>query len=199
MQDLKLNECIMQNDKLNKYAELFFKHFFNSVGDDCNRYGLLKTKDRFLQSSEFLFSGYKQDPAKVFGVKIPNNLEEQLILVKNIEFYSVCEHHLLPFFGQISIGYIADEFIYGISDFAKLVEVYSRRLQIQENLIDQISNTIMNVLNPKGLAIFCEAFHLCMAMRGVQKQHSKIVNIAYRGVFKNDKELRNEFINLIKS
>lgn len=180
------------------YIEEFFKKLCQDFGENHQREGLKQTPQRLLQSFEFLLSGYQQSPQQVFSstfCQIPYN---EMIVIKNIEFYSMCEHHLLPFFGNISIGYIPNQKIAGIGDFAKLIELYSRRLQTQENLTHQIIESIMQELEPKGAMLVCEAQHLCMKMRGVQKQHSSLLTSAVRGIFKADSKTRAEFLELIR-
>lgn len=174
----------------------FFEKLCQKIGENPNREGLINTPQRLEQSYLELFGGYKAK--EVFHTtfcEIPYN---EMIVIKNIEFYSMCEHHLLPFFGHISIGYVPSQKIAGISDFAKLIERYSRRLQTQENLTFEIIESLMNELSPKGAMLVCEATHLCMAMRGVEKKSSTLLTSAVRGVFKESSKTRSEFLEHIK-
>lgn len=176
----------------------FFERLCESVGENPHREGLKKTPQRLEQSFNELLSGYKKEAKDVFHTtfcEIPYN---EMIVIKNIEFYSMCEHHLLPFFGSMSIGYIPQEKIAGVSDFAKLIEMYARRLQTQENLTFEIIETLMRELSPKGAMLVCEATHLCMAMRGVEKKSSTLLTSAVRGIFKESSKTRAEFLEHIK-
>lgn len=176
----------------------FFEMLCESIGENPKREGLLKTPQRLKDSYHELFCGYRKNPQEVFHTtfcEIPYN---EMIVVKNIEFYSMCEHHLLPFFGHISIGYIPDRKIAGIGDFAKLIEMYARRLQTQENLTFEIVEALMSELSPKGAMLVCEAMHLCMAMRGVEKKSSTLLTSAVRGIFKESSKTRSEFLEHIK-
>lgn len=176
-----------------------FKAFCERIGENPLRAGLEKTPERLDELESFLYSGYKLDPISALGTPLENIEKiDEMISLLNIEFYSMCEHHLLPFFGHIHIGYIPNEKLAGISGFARLAEVFSRRLQIQENLTAQIANTIMEVLKPKGVMVIAQAKHLCMAMRGLQKQDSIIKTSAARGLFKSDPKTRAEFLALLK-
>lgn len=183
---------------LDEIAQEFFTAFFESIGENKDREGLLKTKDRFLNESSFLFSGYKKDPIEALDSVFNDIVADDMVVVKNIKFYSMCEHHLLPFFGEISIGYIPDKRVVGLSNLAKCVEVFARRLQIQENLTAQIADTIMKSLRPKGVMVVCDAMHLCMSMRGVEKENARVNTSAIRGLFKRDPKTRLEFMQLIK-
>lgn len=174
--------------------ECALKGILDYVGDDSNREGLIETPRRIRKSWEKLFGGYKQNPKDILKAFRDGSCSEMVIL-KNIEFYSTCEHHFLPFFGKIHIAYIPDGKVVGISKLARLVEVYSRRLQIQERLVSQIADTIMENLNPLGAMVVCEAQHFCMISRGVEKQNSIMVTNAIRGVFQ-EIEARNEALSL---
>lgn len=177
----------------------FFENLCKKIGENPHREGLLKTPKRLEQSHLELFSGYKKSAQEVFHTtfcEIPYN---EMIVIKNIEFYSMCEHHLLPFFGTISIGYIPKKKIAGIGDFAKLIEMYARRLQTQENLTFQIIESLMQELSPQGAMLVCEATHLCMTMRGAEKKSSTLLTSALRGIFKEKPKTRNEFLEHIKA
>lgn len=176
-----------------------FEYFFTKIGESKDREGLKKTPQRVEALWDFLYSGYSQDPKKALGSIFNDGACDEMVMIKDIEFYSMCEHHILPFFGNISIGYIPNKQVAGISGLVRLVEIYSRRLQIQENLTTQIADTIMEVLKPKGVMVVCEAKHLCMSMQGVQKQNARIKTSALRGIFKSDSKTRSEFMQLLGS
>lgn len=167
------------------------------IGDNPEREGLTETPDRIIKSWDKLFSGYKQNPKDILKTFSEGKCDEMVIL-KNIEFYSTCEHHFLPFYGKISIGYLPDKKVVGISKLARLAEIYARRLQIQERMTTQIADALMNNLQPFGVMVICEAQHFCMISRGVEKQNSIMMTSAVRGVFKEDNKAREEFLKLIK-
>jgi GTP cyclohydrolase I len=169
------------------------------IGDNPNREGLIDTPKRMVRSWEKLFGGYNKSGADVLGTAFEDGTCNEMVILKNVEFYSTCEHHFLPFSGRITIGYLPNKKVVGISKIARLVEVYSRRLQIQERMTSQIADDIMNCLDAKGCMVVCEAQHLCMTSRGVEKQQSQMITSAVRGVFDNDSTARNEFMQLIKS
>jgi GTP cyclohydrolase I len=171
--------------------------FLKAIGEDPSREGLVKTPERFAKAFQFLTQGYKQDPVKVINGAIFQEKYENMILVKDIEIFSLCEHHLLPFFGKIHIAYIPNGKIVGLSKLARLADVFARRLQVQERLTEQVADTIVDTLNPKGVAVVVQAKHLCMVMRGVEKQHSEMVTSAMRGEFLTNTNTRNEFLRLI--
>lgn len=181
-----------------KSLQGFFTALCDNIGENSMREGLSQTPQRILQSYQTLFEGYTKNPKAVLGAVFKEGLCDEMVIAKNIEFYSMCEHHLLPFFGNISIGYIPNQHLVGISSLAKLVEVFARRLQIQENLTEQIAQCLLESLEPKGVIVVCEAHHLCVSMRGVQKNPT-IITSALRGLFKTDSRTRAEFMQLIKS
>lgn len=168
------------------------------IGDDPKREGLKDTPSRIIRSWERLFGGYKQDPKDVLKTTFIDGACNEMVILKNIEFYSTCEHHWIPFYGKISVGYVPNKKVVGISKLARLVEVFSRRLQIQEKMTSQIANTLMDILKPKGVMVICQAQHLCMTARGVEKQNSQMVTSAIRGVFEKP-EARQEFLELCHS
>lgn len=167
------------------------------IGDDPDREGLKETPERVIRSYEELFSGYKQKPADIIKV-FDNDGYDEMIMVKDIEFYSTCEHHMLPFYGKAHIAYIPNKKIIGISKLARILEIYARRLQIQEQLCQQITEVIDGMISPMGSACIIEAQHLCMTARGVGKQNSIMVTSSLTGSFKTQIETRNEFISFIK-
>ena len=174
------------------------RHILKALGEDPDREGLVKTPHRFAQALAFLTQGYQLDPARVINDALFTEDYEEMIVQKDIDFYSLCEHHLLPFFGKAHVAYIPHHKIVGISKLARLVDVYARRLQVQERLTNQIANTIMEKLDPLGVAVVIEAEHLCMRMRGVEKQNSMIITSTLLGAFRTRQETRQEFMTLIR-
>jgi GTP cyclohydrolase I len=174
------------------------RHILKVLGEDPDREGLAKTPHRVAQALTFLTQGYRQDPAQVINDALFTEDYEEMIVQKDIDFYSLCEHHLLPFFGKAHVAYIPHHKIVGISKLARLVDVYARRLQVQERLTNQIANTIMEKLDPLGVAVVIEAEHLCMRMRGVEKQNSMIITSTLLGAFRTRQETRQEFMTLIR-
>jgi GTP cyclohydrolase I len=167
------------------------------LGEDPDREGLLRTPERVETSMRWLTRGYEQTAADVVGDALFAEEHESMVLVKGIEMYSLCEHHLLPFFGSVHIAYIPNGRVVGLSKLPRIVEVFSRRLQVQERLTDQIAGAIDEVLEPRGVGVVIEAAHLCMMMRGVEKQSSKTITCAVRGAFKDDARTRDEFMRLV--
>ncbi len=168
------------------------------LGEDTTREGLLKTPVRAAKALRFLTSGYGQSPEQVVGDALFEHEGSHMIIVRDIEFYSMCEHHILPFFGKVSIGYIPNGKIVGISKLARLVNVYARRLQVQERFTAQICRKVVEILGAKGAIVLCSGEHLCMKMRGVEKQHSATTTMHYEGDF-NDPALRAEFLSAVRS
>ncbi len=168
------------------------------VGEDPEREGLRRTPLRYAKAIEFLTSGYREDPERVMNGAIFEDPCDQMVVVKDIELYSLCEHHLLPFLGECHIAYIPNGKIIGLSKLPRLVDVFARRLQVQERLTSEIANAINRLLKPRGVAVVIRASHLCMMMRGVQKQHSQAVTSCMLGIFKRDSRTRVEFLNLIQ-
>ena len=168
-----------------------------ALDPDPKREGLLRTPERVARALAFLTRGYAQDPRAVIGTALFTEDYSEMILVKDIDFYSLCEHHILPFVGKAHVAYIPRSHIVGISKIARLVEVFARRLQVQERMTTQIAGTISEVLNPLGVGVVLEAEHLCMRMRGVEKQNSFVVTSAMHGSFRDNRETRDEFMNLI--
>ncbi len=174
------------------------RSLLEKIGEDPGREGLRKTPERFEKAISFLTSGYRQDPRKVLQRAIFHEDYDEMVTVKDIDLFSVCEHHLLPFFGKCHVSYIPRKKIVGLSKIARVVELYARRLQVQERLTQEIATAIMDTLQPQGVAVVIEAFHLCMMMRGVEKQNSKAVTSAMLGVFRTRQSTRMEFMQLIK-
>jgi GTP cyclohydrolase I len=167
------------------------------VGEDPDRQGLIKTPERVRKSLEYLMQGYRQKPCEILANAIFHEECDHMIIVRDIELYSMCEHHMLPFFGKCHIGYIARNKVYGVSKLARLVDCYSRRLQLQERLTQQIAGCLMEPIHAEGVGVVIEAQHLCMMMRGVTKQNSKMITSAMLGSFRKETATRNEFLRLI--
>src|SRR6202521_3617353 len=168
------------------------------LGEDPNREGLRRTPERFEKAMRFLTSGYRQDPEKLLNGAMFTVCYDQMVLVKDIEVYSLCEHQLLPFFGKCHVAYIPDKKVVGLSKIARLVNMYARRLQIQERLTSQIATVVENKLSPQGVGVIIEARHLCMVMRGVEKQNSIAISSAMLGAFRENKQTRDEFLSLVR-
>ncbi|MBO4530795.1 MAG: GTP cyclohydrolase I FolE [Paludibacteraceae bacterium] len=167
------------------------------LGEDVNREGLLKTPERVAKAMQYMTYGYKIDPADVLRSAVFEEDYRQMVLVKNIDFFSLCEHHMLPFFGKAHVAYIPNGKITGLSKIARVVELFSRRLQIQERLTTQIKDCIQQTLEPLGVMVVIEAQHMCMQMRGIEKMHSVTTTSDFTGIF-NTQKTREEFVNLIK-
>lgn len=169
------------------------------LGEDPNREGLRRTPERFEKALRYLTSGYRQDPEKLLNGAMFSVCYDEMVVVKDIELYSLCEHHLLPFFGRCHVAYIPTKKVIGLSKVARLVNMYARRLQIQERLTNQIADAIQQRISPEGVGVIIEAKHLCMVMRGVEKQQSSAVTSAMLGAFRQNKETRDEFLSLVNS
>jgi GTP cyclohydrolase IA len=167
-----------------------------ALGEDPGREGLIKTPERVEASLRFLTQGYRMTVEEVIGDAVFEEAHQSMIMVRDIEVYSLCEHHLLPFYGRAHVAYIPDGKILGLSKVARIVDVFARRLQVQERLTDQIADAIMDVLKPTGVGVVIQAAHFCMMMRGVQKQNSRAVTSAVRGIFRDDSKTRDEFLRL---
>jgi GTP cyclohydrolase I len=178
--------------------ETLVKKMLTELGEDPTREGLIKTPARVAKSLQFLTRGYSQDPESVLNGAFFTVKHEEMVILKEIDFFSMCEHHLLPFFGKCHIAYLPNKRVVGLSKLPRLVEIFCRRLQIQEQLTWQIAQTIMDKINPRGVGVVMEAQHLCTMMRGVEKQNSVMVTSAMLGTFKNDPKTRSEFLDLIR-
>lgn len=182
-------------------TELIASHYreiLKLLGEDPDREGLLKTPERVAKALQFLTQGYGQDGSEIISSAIFKEEYKQMVLVKDIELYSTCEHHIMPFIGKAHVAYIPDGYITGLSKIARVVETYARRLQVQERLTVQIRDCIQQTLHPLGVAVVIEAAHTCMQIRGVQKANAITTTTAFSGVFLKDERTRNEFLNLIK-
>lgn len=179
--------------------ENLVKELLLKLGENPAREGIEKTPKRYAEALRFLTSGYDKDPIKVMNGSIYDENIRDMVIVKDIEFYSLCEHHILPFYGKCHIGYIPRGKVIGLSKLPRIVEIFSRRLQLQERLSSQVAHTIMDLINPYGVAVVMEAAHLCMMMRGVEKQNSRAITSCMLGAFEKSPKTRTEFLNLIKS
>ncbi|HEX9199889.1 MAG TPA: GTP cyclohydrolase I FolE [Acidobacteriaceae bacterium] len=175
------------------YRELLVR-----IGEDPTRDGLLDTPERLEKSMAFLTRGYQMDVKTVLHDALFDVDYDEMVIVKDVEFFSLCEHHLLPFFGKAHIAYVPNGKVIGLSKIPRVVDVFARRLQVQERLTTQIADAISDAIDPQGVAVILEAQHLCMMMRGVEKQHSETVTSAMRGVFKTQLQTRNEFLSLVR-
>ena len=188
-----------ESEERNPELERLIREVLKEIGENPDREGLERTPERVAKAYRYLTSGYRQDASEVLNGALFTEEYDEMVVVKDIDFYSVCEHHVLPFFGKCHVAYMPSRKIVGLSKIARLVEMYSRRLQVQERLTTQIAQTINEVLQPRGVAVVMEALHMCMLMRGVEKQNSKAVTSAMLGAFRENAETRAEFMELIKS
>lgn len=195
--DLYDNNLIAFNEEKTKLVAEKYREIIGLLGENSEREGLLKTPERVAKAMQFFMQGYEQDPEKILQSAMFTEDYRQMVIVKDIDFYSLCEHHLLPFFGKVHVAYIPNKKITGLSKIARVVEVFARRLQVQERLTTQIKECIQKTLEPMGVIVVIEAQHLCMQMRGVQKQHSVTTTSDFTGVFQQAKT-REEFMGLIK-
>ncbi len=189
-------ETIEKKDKMHLIADNV-KNILSLLGEDVNREGLLKTPERVADALQYLTKGYAEDPEEILRGALFKEKYRQMVIVKDIDLFSLCEHHLLPFFGKAHVAYIPNGYVTGLSKLVRVVEVYARRLQVQERLTTQIKECIQKTLNPLGVMVVIEAKHMCMQMRGVEKQNSITTTSDFTGVF-NQQKTREEFINLIK-
>ncbi len=176
--------------------EALVREMLRRLGEDPEREGLRKTPERVAKSLEWLTRGHRLDVARVVGDAIFREEHSNMIMVRDIEMYSMCEHHMLPFFGKVHVAYIPNGKIVGLSKVARIVDVFARRLQVQERMTEQIAQAVEEVLQPTGVGVIVEAYHLCMMMRGVEKQNSKTFTSAVRGIFRSDARTREEFLRL---
>ena len=187
------------NDELTNKLSGLYKEVLDLIGEDGKREGLQKTPERMAKAMQFLTQGYDQHPDDIINSAIFHEEYSEMVIVKDIEVYSMCEHHMLPFFGKAHIAYIPNGKIVGLSKIPRIVDAYSRRLQVQERLTIEIRDCIQGTLAPKGVAVVIEASHMCMQMRGVQKQNSVTTSSAFTGLFLKNDSTRKEFINLIQA
>jgi len=197
MMDFNINQPVPYDAEKTDQIAFHYQKIIELLGEDAQREGLLKTPERVSKAMQFLMQGYEQNPEEIIRSAMFTEDYRQMVIVKDIDFYSMCEHHMLPFFGKAHIAYIPNKKITGLSKIARIVEVFARRMQVQERMTTQIKECIQNTLNPMGVIVVIEAQHLCMQMRGVQKQHSITTTSDFTGVFQQAKT-REEFLNLIK-
>jgi len=179
--------------------QALYAKVLKEIGEDPNREGLLKTPERVAKAMQFLTNGYQLNPDEIIESAIFHEDYSEMVIVKDIEVYSMCEHHMLPFFGKAHVAYIPDGKIVGLSKIPRIVDAFSRRLQVQERLTLEIRDSIQRTLTPKGVAVVIECAHMCMQMRGVQKQNSVTTTSAFTGLFMNNDATRKEFINLVQA
>ena len=195
MDEMENNELILES---NPVIEKYYREILSHIGEDPNREGLLQTPNRVSKSLQYMTHGYSIDPIEIVRSAVFNEDHNQMVIVKDIELYSMCEHHMLPFFGKAHVAYIPNGKITGLSKIARVVDAYSRRLQVQERLTVQIRDCIQEALAPLGVAVVIEAKHMCMMMRGVQKQNSVTTTSAFTGEFEKQ-ATRSEFVKLISA
>jgi GTP cyclohydrolase I len=188
----------VENASLTKELKINFSNIISLLGENIDREGLVKTPERASKAMKFLTSGYEIDPKKILESAMFKEEYKEMVIVKDIEIYSLCEHHVLPFFGKAHIAYIPNGYIVGLSKIPRVVDVFARRLQVQERMTEQILECINDTLKPQGVAVVIEASHMCMMMRGIQKQNSTTTTSGFRGTFR-EIETRNEFLKLITS
>jgi len=173
------------------------REVLEAIGEDTQREGLVRTPDRAEKALQFLTSGYSADIEKIVNGALFDVQYDEIVIVRDIEFFSMCEHHMLPFFGKMHVAYLPGDKVIGLSKIPRIVDVFARRLQVQERLTKQVAETLQDLLAPRGVAVICEARHFCMMMRGVEKQHSGAITSAMLGAFRENKETRSELLSLI--
>ena len=198
MENIYRREDIFDPETIEKLKE-HYRDILRLLGEDPDREGLLKTPERVAKAMAYITKGYNEDPIEIIRSAIFREEYKQMVLVKDIELYSICEHHMLPFYGKAHVAYIPSGYITGLSKIARVVECFARRLQVQERLTVQIRDCIQEALNPMGVAVVIEASHMCMQMRGVEKQSSATTTSAFTGIFLSDSRTREEFMTLISN
>lgn len=190
---------LIYNEEKTKLLTEHYKQVLSAIGEDPEREGLVKTPERVAKAIQFLTQGYQQDPDEILGSAIFHEDYSEMVIVKDIEVYSQCEHHMLPFFGKAHVAYIPNGKIVGLSKIPRIVDAFARRLQVQERLTIEIRDCIQRALEPKGVAVVLECHHMCMQMRGVEKQNSTTTTSAFKGIFLSNDSSRKEFINLVQA
>ena len=180
-------------------VESLVSKLLDSIGEDTQREGLIKTPHRVAKAYEYIFGGYDKNPSEVLNDALFESKSSEMVVVRDIEFYSMCEHHILPFFGRVHVAYIPDGKVVGLSKIPRLVDIFARRLQIQEKLTEEIADAIMTTIKPRGVGVVINARHMCMEMRGVEKMHSSTTTSALRGLFLKDAKTREEFYSIINT
>lgn len=189
----------MYNEKITTDLSLHYEEVLRQIGEDPTREGLLKTPERVAKAMQYLTKGYRENPDEIIQQAIFHEPYSEMVIVKDIEVYSMCEHHMLPFFGKAHVAYVPDGKIVGLSKIPRVVDAFARRLQVQERLTIEIRDCIQRTLSPKGVAVVIECAHMCMQMRGVQKQNSVTTSSAFTGLFLKNDATRKEFINLVQA
>ena len=192
------DDLVLEDSHMAEFEDIIRRQL-TMIGEDPDREGLVKTPSRVAKSLAWLTRGYELDPKQVIGDALFEEAHENMVMVRDIEMYSMCEHHMLPFFGRVHIAYIPNGKIVGLSKLPRVVEVFARRLQVQERLTEQIANSLDEVLQPRGVGVVIEAVHLCMMMRGVEKQSSRTITSSLRGQFRDDAKTRAEFLRLAQA
>ncbi|MEA2029459.1 MAG: GTP cyclohydrolase I FolE [Campylobacterota bacterium] len=187
------------NEEQTKEFEDAITKILELIGEDPKREGLVKTPHRVAKAFEFMTQGYHQDPKEILNDALFSTSNDEMVVVRDIEFYSMCEHHILPIIGRVHVAYIPDGKVVGLSKIPRVVNIFARRLQIQEQMTEQIADALTDAINPKGVAVVVEARHMCMEMRGVEKINSTTVSSALRGLFKSDTKTRKEFFDIINN
>jgi GTP cyclohydrolase I len=196
----KQNEAVvtmMQPKQDEESISSMMRKILSRIGEDPTREVLVRTPDRAEKALRFLTSGYQTDVQSIVNGALFHQKVDEMVVVKDIEFYSMCEHHLLPFFGTMHVAYLPNDRVIGLSKIPRIVDMFARRLQLQERLTQEVATTLQEVLEPRGVGVICEARHFCMMMRGVEKQHSGTVTSAMLGAFRDGKETRDEFLSLV--
>ena len=199
---MKKNEArvkVMQPKRDEESISSLMNKILLKIGEDVDREGLVRTPDRAEKALRFLTSGYETNLQSIVNGALFNEKCDEMVVVKDIEFFSMCEHHMLPFYGKMHVAYLPQKKVIGLSKIPRLVDMFARRLQIQERLTQQVAQTLQEVLRPLGVGVICEARHFCMMMRGVEKQHSGTVTSAMLGAFRDHKETRDEFLSLVSN
>lgn len=190
----------LSNGALSEFStEDIYRELLRRMGEDASRDGLVRTPERVQRSMEFLTKGYAEDPSQILRGALFDVDYDEMVIVKDVEVFSLCEHHMLPFFGKVHVAYLPKGKVIGLSKIPRLVDVFARRLQVQERLTRQIADAIHDAIEPQGVGVVIEARHLCMMMRGVEKQHSSTVTSAMVGEFRNNQQTRHEFLSLVRN
>ena len=197
---MKSNKAVVKvmRPKVDEPMAEHVKSILEALGEDPSREGLVQTPQRAAKALRYLTSGYETDVESIVNGALFTHECDEMVIVRDIEFFSMCEHHLLPFFGKIHVGYLPNQKVIGLSKIPRIVDMFARRLQLQERLTQQVAQTLRDVLEPRGVAVICEARHFCMMMRGVEKQHSGTMTSSMLGAFRSRKETRDEFLSLVR-
>jgi len=197
MKSNKANVKVMIPKSKEQEIAPLIQEMLGRLGEDPARDGLLRTPERVDKAMRFLTSGYRMDPEKILNGALYDVKYDEMVVVKDIEFFSLCEHHMLPFYGKMHVAYLPDKKVIGLSKIPRIVDMFARRLQIQERLTQEVANTLQEAVRPLGVGVICEARHFCMMMRGVEKQHSGAMTSAMLGAFRDRKDTRDEFLSLV--